>query len=112
MVDKQIIMCYTALVCKQRIYPNGHHIGDRKETDMNKTTVMKLRQEYPTHIPLRVAAPLLGISERRLSALIAEGRKPFSDIGANIGVWQKYARIYTERMIAYLKGEKFSREEV
>ena len=74
---------------------------------MNRATVLQLRKEFPTHIPLRVAAPLLGVSERRLSALIVEGRKPFSDIGANIGIRQKYARIYTERLIAYLTSSEF-----
>jgi len=72
---------------------------------MTKTTAAKLRQEYPNHVPLKVAGTLLGVSERRLSRLIAEGRKPFSDFGANIGIRQKYARIYTERLIAYLNGE-------
>ena len=72
---------------------------------MNKTTILKLRQKYPHHLPLKVAGELLGVSERRLSCLIAEGRKPFSDIGANIGTRQKYARVYTERLIAYLNGE-------
>jgi hypothetical protein len=67
--------------------------------------IKQLRQDYPTHIPLKAAAELLGVSERRLSALIAEGRKPFCDIGANIGLRQKYARVYTERLIAYLNGE-------
>ena len=72
---------------------------------MTKTTVSQLRQQYPNHLPLKVAAELLGVSERRLSCLIAEGRKPFCDIGANIGTRQKYARIYTERLIAYLNGD-------
>jgi hypothetical protein len=75
---------------------------------MNKETIQQLRNDYPNHIPLKVAAPLLGVSERRLTCLIAEGRKPFSDIGANIGNRQKYARIYTERLIAYLDGKNFT----
>jgi hypothetical protein len=74
---------------------------------MNRETITRLRNDYPNHVPLKVAAPLLGVSERRLSVLIAEGRKPFSDIGANIGNRQKYARVYTERLIAYLDGKNF-----
>ena len=72
---------------------------------MNRTTAAKLRQEYPNHVPLRIAAPLLGVSERQLAKLVAVGREPFARIGANIGVQQRYIRIYTERLIAYLSGE-------
>jgi hypothetical protein len=72
---------------------------------MNKSTLTQLRKDYPNHVPLKVAGELLGVSERRLSRLIAEGRKPFSDFGADIGIRQKYARVYTERLIAYLNGE-------
>ena len=69
---------------------------------MDKRMAMKLRQDYPNHMPLRVAAPLLGVSERQLSRLVAEGREPFGSIGANIGTKQRYVRIYTERLIAFL----------
>jgi hypothetical protein len=31
--------------------------------------------------------------------------EPFASIGANIGLEQKYTRIYTERLIRYLSGE-------
>jgi len=72
---------------------------------MNQKTIAKLRAEYPTHMPVRIAAPLLGVSERLLSQLVAEGREPFASIGANIGRRQRYVRIYTERLIAYLAGE-------
>lgn len=72
---------------------------------MDKRTAAKLRQEYPNHVPVRMAAPLLGVSERQLSRLVAEGREPFGSIGANIGTHQRYIRIYTERLIAYLSGE-------
>jgi hypothetical protein len=72
---------------------------------MNKSTLTQLRKDYPNHVPLRVAGELLGVSERRLSRLIAEGRKPLSDFGADIGIGQKYARVYTERLIAYLSGK-------
>jgi DNA-binding CsgD family transcriptional regulator len=73
--------------------------------NMTKAAITRLRKEYPNHVPLKVAGELLNVSERRLSRLIAEGRKPFSDIGANIGIEQKYVRIYTERLIAYLNSE-------
>ena len=72
---------------------------------MDKKTIAKLRQEHPTHIPLKIAAQLLAISERQLSKLVAEGREPFASIGANIGTNQRYIRIYTERLIAYLNGD-------
>jgi len=52
-----------------------------------------------------VAGKLLGVSPRQLSKLIAEGREPFIYFGANIGIKQKYVRIYTERLIAFLNGE-------
>ena len=70
---------------------------DQREAD-------KLREEHPNHVPLEVASQYLGVSPRQLSKLIAEGREPFASIGANIGTRQKYARIYTERLIAYLNG--------
>lgn len=72
---------------------------------MDKKTASRLRQDYPYHVPVRVAAPMLGVSERQLSRLVAEGREPFASIGANIGSRQRYVRIYTERLIAYLSGE-------
>lgn len=55
-------------------------------------------------IPLKVASELLGVSPRQLSKLVAEGREPFCLLGANIGTRQRYIRIYTERLIAYLNG--------
>ena len=73
---------------------------------MDKRTELKLRQEYPNHVPLRIAAPLLGLSERQLSRLVAEGREPFGSIGANIGTRQRYVRIYTGRLLAYLNGQQ------
>lgn len=72
---------------------------------MNQRTADMLREKYPNHIPLKEAAKYLGVSPRQLSKLIADNREPFSLIGANIGTNQKYARIYTERMIAYWNGE-------
>ena len=71
---------------------------------MDKRTAAKLRQEYPNHVPVRIAAPLLGVSERQLSLLVAERREPYGSIGANIGTRQRYVRIYTERLITYLSG--------
>lgn len=65
----------------------------------------QLRKEYPIYVKLDVAGRYLGVSPRQLSKLIAEGRKPFSLIGANIGTTQRYVRVYTERLIAYLNGE-------
>ena len=70
---------------------------DQREAD-------KLREEHPNFVPLNVAAGYLGMSPRKLSELIAAGRKPYADIGGNIGTKQRYIRIYTERLIAYLNG--------
>jgi len=72
---------------------------------MEKMLVEKLRQDYPTYMPVSLAAQMLGVSGRQLSRLVTEGRQPFSDIGANVGIGQRYVRIYTERLIAYLSGE-------
>lgn len=76
----------------------------KEEVHMNPKTAELLRQKYPNHVPLKVASKFLGVSPRQLSKLIADGRKPFASIGANIGTRQKYARVYTERLIAYLDG--------
>ena len=72
---------------------------------MDKKTVDQLRRQYPNHLPLNVAGQLLNVSSRQLSRLVAEGREPFASIGANIGIKQRYVRIYTERLIAFLNGE-------
>lgn len=69
---------------------------------MDKKTAEKLRQEYPNHVPLKVAAPFFGVSPRQLSWLVAEGREPFASVGANVGTTQRYARIYTEPLIRLL----------
>lgn len=71
---------------------------------LDKRTADKLRKEYPNYIPLPVAAKYLGVSPRQLSKLVAEGREPFCQLGANIGTRQRYIRIYTERLITYLNG--------
>ena len=71
---------------------------------MNQREADKLREEHPNFVPLKVAADYLGMSPRKLSELIAAGRKPYADIGGNIGTKQRYIRIYTERLIAYLNG--------
>lgn len=72
---------------------------------MNIKIADMLREKFPNHIPLKEASKYLGVSPRQLSRLIADNREPFSLIGANIGTKQKYVRIYTERMIAYLNGD-------
>jgi hypothetical protein len=72
---------------------------------LNQETANRLRELYPIHIPLDVAAQYLAVSPRRLSQLIADKRHPFASIGANIGTTQRYVRVYTERLIAYLNGE-------
>lgn len=74
---------------------------------MDNKTAARLRQEYPNHVPLKIAADLLGVSQRQLSKLVADGRESFRSIGANIGTRQRYVRIYTERLIAYLRGDPF-----
>ena len=71
---------------------------------MNQRDADKLREEHPNFVPLNVAADYLGMSPRKLSELIAAGRKPYADIGGNIGTKQKYIRVYTTRLIAYLNG--------
>lgn len=71
---------------------------DQREANM-------LRQKYPNYVPLKVASKYLGVSPRKLSKLIADGREPYASIGANIGTHQNYARVYTERMISYLNGK-------
>ena len=72
---------------------------------MDQITQNKLLRKYPYHLPVKVAAQYLGVSPRRLTQLIAEGRKPFSLIGADIGATQTYVRIYTEPLIRFLNGE-------
>lgn len=72
---------------------------------MKKEEADKLREKYPIYVPLKVAAKHLAVSSRQLSKLVANGREPFSLIGADIGTNQAYIRIYTERLIAYLNGE-------
>lgn len=69
---------------------------------MDKKTAQQLRRDYPNHVPLDVASAYLGVSPRQLSWLIAEGREPYASIGGNIGKKQRYARVYTEPLIALL----------
>ena len=71
---------------------------------MNQREADMLREEHPNFVPLKVAADYLGMSPRKLSELIAAGREPYASIGGNIGTKQRYIRIYTERLIAYLNG--------
>ena len=72
---------------------------------MDQITQNELLRKYPYHLPVKVAAQYLGVSPRRLTQLIAEGRKPFSLIGANIGATQIYVRVYTKPLIRFLNGE-------
>ena len=72
---------------------------------MDQATQNELLSKYPYHLPVKVAAQYLGVSPRRLTQLIAEGRKPFSLIGADIGATQTYVRVYTEPLIKFLNGE-------
>ena len=78
---------------------------------MDKKTAERLRREYPNHVPIDVAASFLGVSSRQLSWLVAEGREPFASIGANIGVLQRYIRIYTEPLISLLCSRDYDEEE-
>lgn len=78
---------------------------------MDKKTAERLRREYPNHVPIDVAASFLGVSSRQLSWLVAEGREPFASIGANIGVRQRYIRIYTEPLISLLCSRDYDEEE-
>ena len=71
---------------------------------VTKEAAEQLRREYPNVVPLKVAAPYLGMSARRLSELVAEGRKPYSLLGGNIGGRRRMVIIYTERLIAYVNG--------
>ena len=77
----------------------------KEKPTLNPQTANRLRELYPNHIPIDVAAQFLAVSPRRLSKLIAEGRQPYASIGANIGNTQNYVRVYTERLIAYLNGK-------
>ena len=71
---------------------------------MNQREADMLREEHPNFVPLEVADEYLGMSPRKLSDLIAAGRKPYADPGGNIGTRQRYIRVYTARLIAYLNG--------
>ena len=72
---------------------------------MDHKTADMLREKYPHYVPLDEASKFLGVSPRQLSKLIADGREPYASIGGNIGTNQKYVRIYTERLIAYMNGQ-------
>ena len=73
---------------------------------MDKRTAEQLRRNCPDYVPLDVAAKYLGVSRRQLSWLIAEGREPYASVGGNIGKKQRYARVYTEPLIALLCGDR------
>lgn len=73
---------------------------------MNMQILQQLQAAYPIYMPVGVAAELLGVSQRQLSHLIAEGREPFCSFGVNIGLnGQRYAKIYTMRLLRYLTGD-------
>ena len=76
----------------------------KEEVHMDQREADMLREAHPNFVPLKVAADYLGMSPRKLSELIAAGRKPYADLGGNIGTRQKYIRVYTARLIAYLNG--------
>jgi len=72
---------------------------------MQTQSLQALTERYPYWMPLKAAAPLLGVSPRQLARLIADGREPFCSIGADVGVGQRYCRVYTQRLVRYLSGE-------
>ena len=72
---------------------------------MDQITQNELLRKYPYHLPVKVAAQYLGVSPRRLTQLIAEVRKPFSLLGADLGATQTYVRVYPEPLIRVLNGE-------
>ena len=59
---------------------------------MRTQSLQTLTERYPHWMPLKEAAPLLGVSSRQLARLIADGREPFCSIGADIGVGQHWIR--------------------
>lgn len=52
---------------------------------MDKETAERLRKEHPNFTSPKDAAPFLGMSTRKLSELVAEGRAPYHQLGGNIG---------------------------
>ena len=74
-------------------------------TLLDKETAERLRKEHPNFMSPKDAAPFLGMSARKLSELVAEGRAPYHQLGGNIGVTKRIVLIYTERLIAYLNGQ-------
>lgn len=69
---------------------------------MTKKEANELRQKYSKYIPVKCATELLGVSSQQLAWLVAGGRQPFDSFGGNIGIRQKYIRIYTEPLFRYL----------
>lgn len=78
---------------------------------MELKTLQQLEEQYPIHIPVGVAAELLGLSQRQLSHLVASGREPFANFGVNIGLEQKYVKIYTQRLLRYLNGDDMNTKQ-
>lgn len=71
---------------------------------LDKETAERLRKEHPNFMSPKDAAPFLGMSARKLSELVAEGRAPYHQLGGNIGIKKRIVFIYTERLIAYVNG--------
>jgi hypothetical protein len=88
-----------------QIFEKIKFFSGKEERRMDQKAAAELRREYPNHVPVRVAAGLLGVSPRQLAALVTAGREPYCKIGANIGIKQNYVRIYTDRLIQYVRGE-------
>ena len=78
---------------------------------MDLQALQQLKEQYPIHMPVGVAAELLGLSQRQLSHLVAAGREPFANFGANVGLEQKYVRIYTQRLLRYLNGDDMNTKQ-
>lgn len=108
--EKQLL-CATFLEAVIRFYEDPENMrafeawrrkkgGTADEPEGSRYAPGEISQPRPAAIGIQI----LGVSPRQLSRLIADGREPFAAIGANIGTSQKYIRIYTERLIAYLNG--------
>ena len=106
---EQKILCAKFLEAVLRSYEDPKSRGSargKEETRLDKRTAEQLRRNCPDYVPLDVAAKYLGVSRRQLSWLIAEGREPYASVGGNIGKKQRYARVYTEPLIALLCGDR------
>jgi hypothetical protein len=111
LVDMCFQSCYTihdapsSTVAEHTYKPIVTERMTKEDQRMKTKPLQALTERYPHWMPLKEAAPLLGVSPRQLSRLIAERREPFCSIGADIGVGQHYCRVYTQRLMRYLSGE-------